>query len=200
TLKYIVSPVQEFQLTYSRRINRPRTGHLNPIINYADSLNLRSGNPYLNPEYVSSVDLSWSRFWDKLTLTNSLFYRYTTDNISNYTTVDEITKIQFTSPINFSSSENMGLEVVARYQIGQGSNLMWSVNVFRNVINADNVERNLQRDAISWNTRLTGNIKLAKGTFAQLTGFYMAPRYFPQGSFQGWNSLDIGLRQEMFKG
>lgn len=200
SLKYMFTPTQELQLTYSRRINRPNNWRLNPIINYADSLNLRSGNPYLNPEYINSVDLSYSRFWDKFTLTNSLFYRYTTDNISFYTTVDEETKAQFTRPINFSSSQNMGLEVVARYQLGKGSNLMWSFNAFRNVINADNVESNLQRDAISWNTRLTGNIKVAKATFVQVTGFYMAPNYFPQGSFQGWNALDLGIRQEVLKG
>lgn len=200
TLKYVISPTQDLQLTYSRRINRPNNRALNPIIDYSDSLNLRSGNPYLNPEFINSLDLSYSHFWDKVTLTNSLFYRYTTDNITNYTTIDEGTKVQFTRPINFSSSENMGLEVVVRYQLGKGSNLMWSFNGFRNVINGDNVESDLQRDAISWNSRLTGTVRLTKTTFAQLTAFYMAPRYFPQGSFQGMNSLDLGLKQELLKG
>src|SRR5690606_14150513 len=41
---------EAFFLNYSRRINRPSTWGLAPLYNVQDQLNLRLGNPYLQPE------------------------------------------------------------------------------------------------------------------------------------------------------
>jgi hypothetical protein len=50
--------LNEIQVNYTRRINRPSMWQLNPFTDYSDPQNLRKGNPYLNPEYVNSFELS----------------------------------------------------------------------------------------------------------------------------------------------
>ena len=57
-LKYALNDMNEFGLSYSRRISRARANQLNPFTNYSDPFNLRRGNPYLQPEYIHSFDLA----------------------------------------------------------------------------------------------------------------------------------------------
>lgn len=45
-------------ITLSSRINRPTFQDLDPFINYVDSLTSFRGNPYLLPEYTSSIEAS----------------------------------------------------------------------------------------------------------------------------------------------
>jgi hypothetical protein len=46
---------------------------LNPYVDRSDSLNIQYGNPELNPEYVNSFDLGYSKFFGKIALTSSFF-------------------------------------------------------------------------------------------------------------------------------
>jgi outer membrane receptor protein involved in Fe transport len=49
----------EWQLNYSRRVNRPDADELNPFPEYLDPLNLRAGNPKLKPELIHSVEFGY---------------------------------------------------------------------------------------------------------------------------------------------
>ena len=46
-LKYEFTDHNALQISYSRRVNRPRSNSLNPFINYTDPMNISSGNPKL---------------------------------------------------------------------------------------------------------------------------------------------------------
>ena len=50
---------QEFQISYTRRINRPNFFQLIPFTNYSDSLNITRGNPNLRPEFTNSFEFSY---------------------------------------------------------------------------------------------------------------------------------------------
>ena len=56
---------QQIQMSYSRRINRPSNRNLNPFPNYMDPLNVRLGNPALEPEYVDSYELNFQNRFKK---------------------------------------------------------------------------------------------------------------------------------------
>ena len=54
---------KQLRLSYSRRVQRPNSGVLNPInLNSSDPFNRSQGNPTLGPQYVHSISLdpSWS--------------------------------------------------------------------------------------------------------------------------------------------
>ena len=56
---YEFSEKDAIQLSYSRRIQRPRFWYLNPFFTYNDRRNLFSGNPNLNPEFTDSYELNY---------------------------------------------------------------------------------------------------------------------------------------------
>ncbi|MDP4684240.1 MAG: TonB-dependent receptor, partial [Crocinitomicaceae bacterium] len=81
-IRYAFTPKSEVSLSYSRRINRAGSRNLNPFTNYSDPYNLQRGNPNLQPEYIDSYDLGYTNERKKVTLTTSIFYRYTTGVIT----------------------------------------------------------------------------------------------------------------------
>ena len=66
----------EWQLNYSKRVNRPDGDQLNPFPEYIDPLNLFAGNPSLKPEYIHSFELGFQFKGGKYSLVPSIYYRY----------------------------------------------------------------------------------------------------------------------------
>ena len=199
-IKYTLNTINEIQLGYSRRVNRPNTQALNPFIDYSDSLNLRSGNPYLKPEYIHALELVFNRTLEKWSISSTLYFRHTDNLISRYRTVNLSTGIATITQRNFSSSDNTGIEQVIRYQLGKMGSVMASFNLYQNKINASNIEADLQSTSTNWNARMIVNIRVAKTTSLQVTGMYMAPNKMPQSTIkQMMSGVDAGIKQDFWK-
>ncbi len=201
TIKYKIKKASDIQLAYSRRINRPGIQALNPIVDNSNPLNLRIGNPFLKPELVHSLDLSYTTLVKIFSFTGSVFYRRSTNLQSFFRTLDPNNSgIVITQSRNFSSSDNIGTELSVRTFLGRQGSIMLNVNGFYNKINASNIEGVGQAEGYNWNSRLIGNYKFKTNTNVQLSAFYMSPVIRPQSTFQGMNGVDIGARQEFLKG
>ncbi len=61
-LNYNLSQMKQLKVSYSKRVNRPRTNQLNPFTTFSDPLNLSVGNPQLQPEYIHAVELAYQQF------------------------------------------------------------------------------------------------------------------------------------------
>jgi outer membrane receptor protein involved in Fe transport len=85
---YKQSKETEYQLSYSRRISRPRSRMLNPFADYSDPMNIRQGNPWLEPEYTHSLEFGYSRYFKKFSLISSIFYRQVNDQIERFKIID----------------------------------------------------------------------------------------------------------------
>lgn len=199
-LKYNLAEQKELQISYSRRVNRPETRALNPYTDYSDSLFLRTGNPYIKPEFVQSYELAYTSPFGPLDLTATIYYRYTNDMISRFRILDTATTVSTLTYVNFNSSENIGAELVLRYDIKGFASVMGSVNAFRNTIKASNIESDLQSESKQWNARLNFNFKAGKTTSFQITGNYMSPRVSPTSKFKGMSGVDAGVKQDLWKG
>lgn len=202
SVRYTVKPGYEWQVSYSRRLNRPGNGQLNPFVDISDSINLRSGNPFLRPEYISSAELNLARsFENGISISGTAYFRYTTDLISMVRTYDVNTGIALVRPFNYTSGNNLGIEGVFRMPLPKRrGNVMLTMNGFRNQINGENLEAGLQSEALNWSGRITVNYRLLPSTNLQLTGFYNSPFIQPAGRFMMVGGLDLGLRQDLFKG
>ncbi len=86
-LTYQLNAKNSFQLTYSRRINRPSYQDLNPFEDKLDELTFERGNPFLNPEYTQSFQLTHTFNYF---LNTSISYSHTTDLISRITDIADI--------------------------------------------------------------------------------------------------------------
>ena len=114
-LKYEPKEKQEISLSYSRRINRPRSSQMNPFSNFSDPFNLRKGNPDLKPEFIDSYDFAYSIDKNKLNITTSLYYRYTTNVIQRLREYysDNTSAVVFS---NINESQSIGFEFILGYK------------------------------------------------------------------------------------
>jgi hypothetical protein len=117
-----------------------------------------------------------------------------------YRTIDQNTGISTMTFTNFSSSENTGVEVVIKNQIGKIVNATTTFNFFNNKVNGDNVSAELQSSNTNWTLRSNISFRLTPATSFQLSGMYMSPAKQPQGSFKGMSGVDAGFRQDFLKG
>jgi iron complex outermembrane recepter protein len=132
-LNYQLSPNQDVQLNYSRRIRRPWTGALAPFINAQDFFNLRIGNPFLNAAYTNSYELSYLRGWQNYFLSATTYYRHTTDALSRVFDVYD-DRFAIVTWINSDIQRNTGLELVNQINFFQNLDATITGNVFHNEI------------------------------------------------------------------
>lgn len=198
--RYSLANNTDVQLSYGRRLNRPQNQQLNPFIDYSDSINLRSGNPYLMPEYIHSFDLTFTQAREKFSWSATLYYRHSENVISMARIYDLSTGIAVVKPRNYTSSENIGTELVFRMPFGKKGNVMISGAAYMNSINGENIEAGLQSEAFHYNGRISSSYKILKSTTVQLSGMYFSPYIQPLGQFWMKGGIDIGIRQEVFKG
>lgn len=85
---YKLSPKRQVKLSYSKRIQRPRTRMLNPFTTFRDPLNLFVGTPYLRPEYIHAVEMAFQQFTRKGSLSIAPYFRRTVDKMQRYKTID----------------------------------------------------------------------------------------------------------------
>ncbi|GAB3268957.1 outer membrane beta-barrel family protein [Larkinella harenae] len=199
-LNYNASESQKMQINYSRRINRPSTWSLNPFIDLSDPLNIRFGNPNLNPELVNSFEISHLLYGKSTTLTSSLFYRQTNNEVTRYQTLrpDGITEQTF---LNLNRSQNYGLEVVVTQDITRWWKVNGNFSFFQRSIQASaDVPGILTRSNRSWTTRITSNMNPKKGTDIQVALNYRSPFIVAQGTIKGFFNVDLGVKQNVLKG
>jgi len=77
-LSYAASEKVRLNLSYARRVNRPKYSYLNPTREYVDAHTFIVGNPDLNPEYIDNVSLQ-TGFGRYLSVIAE--YRHTSDMI-----------------------------------------------------------------------------------------------------------------------
>lgn len=199
-LNYNASESQKMQINYSRRINRPSTWSLNPFIDLSDPLNIRFGNPNLNPELINSFEISHLLYGKNTTLTSSLFYRQTNNEITRYRTLrpDGITE---QTSLNLNRSQNYGLELVLTQEIVRWWKVNGNFSFFqRNIQASADIPGILTRTNRSWTARVTSNMNPKKGTDIQLALNYRSPFIVAQGTINGFFNVDLGVKQSVLKG
>lgn len=199
-IKYTVKEKNDFQVVYSKRVNRPNPQNLNPFTDISDARNVRTGNPRLQPEYIDSYEFNYFRKIKEHSISATLYYRYTKNLISRFRTIDTLSGISTMTFINYSSSANTGVEIVLKNQFGKAVSATTTFNYFNNKINGDNIDASLQSTSNNWTLRSNINIKASMTTSFQITGMYMSATKTPQGSFKGMSGVDIGARRDFMKG
>ncbi|MCO5260603.1 MAG: TonB-dependent receptor [Crocinitomicaceae bacterium] len=195
-IRYEVAKNGEISLGYSRRINRPQSWNLNPFAIYSDPFNLRMGNPDLKPEYIHSVDLGYTQTMKIVSITASVYYRYTSDVISRVKTFIDNNTAAVTMA-NISNSQTTGGELV--FQIRPTSWWRNTLSLNGNYIDFRSKSADLNNKGFNWGLKYTGSFDFWKKTATvQLNAVYNAPRVTPQGKVFTWNFVDISVQKNFF--
>ncbi|MEM7104797.1 MAG: outer membrane beta-barrel family protein [Bacteroidota bacterium] len=188
------------QVSYSRRIVRPRFWFLNPFFTFSDSRNFFSGNPDLDPEYTHSFEVNHIKYFEKGSFSSSIYYRHSTGVIERIRRIDD-EGLTVTRPENLATEDSYGLELTFSYNPYKWWRANGDLNFFRSVVDGtEELGESFQSDFFSWQGRLTSRFTFWKKTDFQVRFNYRAPRESTQGDRQAVYNLDLGLSKDIFKG
>lgn len=191
---------QSLKLAYSKRINRPRTGgrfnQLNPFNSNEDPLFQRIGNPYLKPEYVHAIELSFTQLAEATSLTLTPYFRHTVDEIRFYETLrsDGVSILTFE---NFDSSNSWGAEAIGTLKQGRKLNAYISLNGYRVVTDGSSVDTGLTNKAFGFSTRANATYNVSPTLALQFSYYYRAPMNIENGRMAARQSADLAVRQKL---
>jgi len=189
-----------YNLSYSRRVNRPGYRSLNPFRDISDPFNIRVGNPFLNPEFIDSYEAGYIRYFEKGLVSFNAYYKKSHDEISRVKQVDSM-GVSTLSWDNFSSEQNIGFEVNLSMSPTKWLRLNGSFNMYQNIVDASNLETttDLSNTALIYFGRLNGTITANKKLSFQLSGFYRSRRNFAIGYMEPMLGMDFGARYSLIE-
>ena len=203
-LTYSVSEANQFQLSYSRRLSRPRFWYLVPFLTFTDIRNNFQGNPDLNPEYTGSYEFGYLKFFDKGSFLTSIYYRHISDKISRVTIPGENGNAA-RLPINLPFEDNYGLELNFNYDITKKWKINANANLYRARLDATEYTgeyKEYLRDVVDFNTmtaRLNNRMTILQDVTFQVDFNYRAPRHSAQGSRKALYVLNTAFSKDILK-
>ncbi|BDS12865.1 outer membrane beta-barrel family protein [Aureispira anguillae] len=195
---YELPKTQQIQLSYSRRINRPRIHSLNPFGDQTDPQNIRIGNPYLKPEYINSIELTYAKYWKKGSFTTSLYYRHTTDVIRRLYNVDAqgAGYIQFT---NFDEVHSYGVELASSIQLLKWWRMNVSMNAYRMQEDGSNLSDQYRNSSFGGHANIGSSFRLPLDFGAQFNLSYRAPMVLVIGNITGMFRSSFAISKSFLK-
>ncbi len=187
--------ILQIQISYSKRIHRPRSRQMNPFISYRDLKNFYSGNPFLKPEYIDSYEVNIGKYTRGLSLSFGGYYRHTTDKINRYKTVDEH-GVSFTTYENFDEMKTRGIEYTLVGSLGRKFRIMLGGNVYWDEVNSDLFEDNYDKTARGQSIRFTTTWNMNRTTEMMFFMFYRSPRDIPIGKIGSMSFSAISLKKK----
>jgi outer membrane receptor protein involved in Fe transport len=154
-ITYSPSDKNQFQVGYSRRVDRPGIGQVTPIQEWTSPLSISVGDRNLLPQFTNSFEFNYTKSFKKGYFTLGTFYRKTQDVIGRIFSTDvQNVDRQILSYANYNSAESYGFEFSSRLKL----NSWWVFRPSTNLYIQDNqglVNGNLQ---VANNTLFTARI------------------------------------------
>jgi len=200
-VSYKLSDKNTFNFNYSRRVDRPSIGQVNPIREWSTPTVISVGNPYLKPQFTNSFELNYTRKTKIGSITTVVFYRMIQDEITRFVQINPNNAAQnIMSYTNFKDNNSYGAEISANLDFTK----WWSANIgtdiyfktIRGTVSSDFVERK----ANIFNARINNTFKANKNLRFQLFGMFRGQEQSLQFLRQNMFRTDIGSSYNILKG
>lgn len=190
-----VNKKNSFNLTFSRRIDRPTYQDLNPFENKLDELTYEKGNAFLRPQYTNSVELTHTFIG---MINTTVGYSHVKDYATQVTdTTGNATYIQ---------QKNLATQDILSFNIGSPlpitkwwngyANIWYNYQMFDGAIN----DKALSINIPSYGAYMQQTFTLGKDYSAELSGYFNGPSVWgatwktrPQGG------VDAGLQKAILQ-
>lgn len=211
-LTYTLNEKNMFQVSYSRRVDRPSLQQTKPVREFSTPLITSLGNQYLEPQFTNSVEVNYTKMLGEgSSVTAGVFYRLINDEISRVLYPDETTpntQDQIMSFDNFDRNTSYGFEVSANYKITKWWDVQPAIDFSsisqKGVIavlvpgTIDEYEQVITEvDASAFNARLNSNFKANQRLSFLLFGFYRGPVDGVQNNSKSMYKIDSGARYSL---
>jgi len=179
-----------------RRITRPNYKDLNPFESRLSELSAWKGNPFLNPNYITNYQLTYS-FKRKLVISNT--YSVTRDFFANVFEISDETGSTL-SPQNMQRAITNGLSVSYPQKVTK----WWDLTAFLvynySTFNGEIGTTIIDLQANIYNFRLQNSLRLPGKVTMELTYFYSSPWIWGGTvNVDGGYAINFGIKKDFFE-
>lgn len=210
SITYSLSEKDQFQMSYSRRVDRPSLGQTKPIREFSTPRVTSIGNPELEPQFTNSVELNYTKTIEKGSITTGVFVRSINNEINRILYPDPQNQDkQIMSFDNFDTNTAYGFEASLNYKINSWWDIQPAVDFSsitqKGLISKLNITTNTfdfvtkEVNASAFNARFNSNFKATKNLRFLLFGFYRSGVDGVQFNGKEMYKIDAGGRYSFLK-
>ena len=196
---YELNGKNQFMANASRRINRPRSWHLEPFISWEDPFTVRQGNPNLLPEYIESYEFGYIRELKKGTFSSEFYFR----NVKNMRQrIQEVydDNVIVKRPVNAGVSQSIGGEFTLSKKIMDWWSFDLGLNLFYYKVEGDSLLSSLNQESFTYRGRLSNSLILPRDFKIQLIANFIADVVTVQGIDKGYTTFDLAIKKDFRDG
>ncbi len=192
---------------YVRSINRPDELVLRIYPEYNNPALIKSGNPYLRPQYTQSYRVVYKYTWGNGWVEFSEYYKEVKSPFSRIFSLDGYRNSRYTIDrvfANTGKNTDMGIEgnielKISRFWVVTG-NLNWYYNristydgtLYFPYIHSFAIMAN---NSNSWNTKIDNLFNIGSNSQLRLSSVYFSPRSIPQGQRHRLGGVSLEFKQ-----
>lgn len=195
-LTYSANEKNTFNLTYSRRIDRPSYQDLNPFEFRLDELSYQRGNEFLQPQYTHVVELSHTFMY---AMNTSLSFSRTNGFFTEITDTTEFSR-SFIQPRNLGYQDYVGVNINTPIPITKWWNAYIGVNLYQlhNVATFDDGQK-IDIRVTSYGGYMQQTFTLTKTWSSELSGWYNGPSIWG-GTFKNkpMGGIDLAVKKDLW--
>ncbi len=207
---YSPSEKNSYQMSYSRRVDRPGLQQVNPIREWSTPLISSFGNTELQPQFTNSIEANYTRKFESGSITGGVFYRLVEDEINRAVFIDrlDVNKNILTYD-NFDNTTAFGIELNGNFRPTKWWNFNLSFDLYSrtqkgiaetltaptDVATADDIVREtIEVDNVVYNFRMFNNFKATKSLNLSVFTMYRGEEKGLQFTRKPMFMVNTGLR------
>ncbi len=212
-LTYNPSEKNSYQLSFSRRVDRPGLQQVNPIREWSTPRVSSFGNSELLPQFTNSIETNYTRQLKKGSVTAGVFYRIIEDNINRFVSIDRTDVTSGNTILSFDNFDNTsayGIELSTNYRPTKWWSLNASFDLYsqtqrgiteivdnpdiQNATIDDIVSLETEVENVIWNLRAFNNFKASKKLSFSVFAMYRGEEKGIQFTRKPMFMLNTGMR------
>ena len=201
------SDKNQWQFSYSRRVDRPGIQQVNPIREWSTPLITSVGNPDLVPQFTNSLEINYTRRIKKGSVTFGTFYRNINDVINRATYKDpsDATNVrQILTHANFDDTNAYGIEFSSNYRVTKWWRANASMDFYsqkqfgtNDISNPAAPKREVTTEI--FNARISNSFTVTNRLRLQLFAMYRGPRKDIQWNVKPMKMVNLGANLSVLK-
>jgi outer membrane receptor protein involved in Fe transport len=200
-ITYKSTEKNQFQVSFSRRVDRPGFSQVNPIREWSTPQITSVGNPELRPQFTNSIELNYTRTVENGSFTFGTFYRIINDNITRVVYEDPLDENKVILSFNNTDDNSAyGFEASTNYNFTE----WWDTNISFDIYNQTEKgvigTEELEVQNVTWNFRMNNNFEIVKNLRLQWFTMYRGANKGLQFDNKPMWKMDIGARLNLFDG
>ena len=197
-LSYNLTNKNQILLSYSRRIQRPRSYFFEPFVTWESPFNVRAGNPNLTPEYINTYEVSYIKPLAKKGFASlEVYFRNVNDIIYRISTVYE-PGVLIQQPYNIGRSNSIGVEPSINYTLKSWWKINASANIYLYQLDGSIDDIDYSTESFNWDGRVANTFN-HRGWILQLNSRYNSKSVTSQGERKGFFTQDVSLKKGFAK-